>query len=163
VVHLGGCNHIDHTTRGVTVHNDLDWIDEGYYKKGFHYSKGDIELNGPEALGYVRMRHLDPNGDFGRNNRQRQIISAVLDKAASISSVTHFNQILSALGDNVKTNMTFADMMDIQKNYRDCRKNITQYEVKGTGENIGGIYYLNVPKDEQVRVTNMLKDNLEQS
>lgn len=148
---------------GVTVHNDLDWTDEGYYKKGFHYSKGDIELNGPEALGYVRMRHLDPNGDFGRNNRQRQIISAVLNKAASISSVTHFNQILSALGDNVKTNMTFADMMDIQKNYRDCRKNITQYEVKGTGENIGGIYYLNVPKDEKVKVTNMLKDNLKQS
>jgi LCP family protein required for cell wall assembly len=148
---------------GVTVHNDLDWIDEGYYKKGFHYSKGDIELNGPEALGYVRMRHLDPNGDFGRNNRQRQIISAVLDKAASISSVTHFNQILSALGDNVKTNMTFADMMDIQKNYRDCRKNITQYEVKGTGENIGGIYYLNVPNDEKVKVSNMLKDNLKQS
>lgn len=148
---------------GVTVHNDLDWIDEGYYKKGFHYSKGDIELNGPEALGYVRMRHLDPNGDFGRNNRQRQIISAVLDKAASISSVTHFNQILSALGDNVKTNMTFADMMDIQKNYRDCRKNITQYEVKGTGENIGGIYYLSVPNDEKVKVTNMLKDNLKQS
>jgi polyisoprenyl-teichoic acid--peptidoglycan teichoic acid transferase len=59
--------------------------------------------------------------------------------------------------------MTFADMMDIQKNYRDCRKNITQYEVKGTGDNIGGIYYLNVPKDEKVKVTNMLKDNLKQS
>ena len=102
---------------GITVHNDLDWYDEGYYKKGYHYAKGDLTLDGKEALGYVRMRHLDPNGDFGRNNRQRQILTAVVNKAASISSVSHFNQILGALGNNVKTNLTFDDMMNIQKNY----------------------------------------------
>ncbi|MED4224244.1 LCP family protein [Neobacillus cucumis] len=148
---------------GVTVHNDLDWIDEGYYKKGFHYTKGDIKLNGPQALGYVRMRHLDPNGDFGRNNRQRQIIIAVVDKASSISTVTNFNQILAALGDNVKTNLTFDDMIDIQKNYRNSRNNITQYEVKGAGQKIGGIYYLVVPSNEKEKVTNMLKENLTNS
>ena len=143
---------------GVTVHNDLDWTDGGV-----HYAKGDLNLNGTETLGYVRMRHQDPNGDFGRNNRQRQVITAVVNKAANISSVTHFNQILAALGNNVKTNMTFDDMMNIQKNYGDCRTNITQYEVKGTGEMIGGIYYLSVPSDEKAKVTNMLKDNLQNS
>ena len=146
---------------GVTVQNDLDWYDEGYYKKGYHYAKGILNLNGPEALGYVRMRHLDPNGDFGRNNRQRQILTAVVNKAASISSVANFNQILSALGDNVKTDLTFDDMMNIQKNYRDCRTNITQYEVKGTGAMIGGIYYLNVSDEEKANVSNMLKANLQ--
>jgi polyisoprenyl-teichoic acid--peptidoglycan teichoic acid transferase len=146
---------------GITVQNDLDWYDEGYYKKGYHYAKGTLNLNGPEALGYVRMRHLDPNGDFGRNNRQRQILTAVVNKAASISSVANFNQILAALGDNVKTDLTFDDMMNIQKNYRDCRTNITQYEVKGTGETIGGIYYLNVSDAEKANVSNMLKANLQ--
>jgi LCP family protein required for cell wall assembly len=148
---------------GVTVNNDLDWYDEGYYKKGFHYTKGELTMDGKEALGYVRMRHLDPNGDFGRNNRQRQIITAVVNKAASISSVTRFNEILAALGDNVKTNMTFDDMMNIQKNYSDCRTNIAQYEVKGKGEMIGGIYYLSVPAEEKTNVTNMLKANLQTS
>jgi polyisoprenyl-teichoic acid--peptidoglycan teichoic acid transferase len=148
---------------GVTVHNDIDWFDDGTYKLGYHYVKGDISLNGPEALGYVRMRHDDPNGDFGRNSRQRQVIMAVINKAASISSITRFNQILAALGTNVKTNMTFDDMMNIQKNYADCRNNITQYEVKGTGEKIGGIYYLSVPSDEKAKVTGMLKDNLQQT
>lgn len=146
---------------GVTVQNDLDWYDEGYYKKGYHYAKGELNLNGAEALGYVRMRHLDPNGDFGRNNRQRQILTAVVNKAASISSVTHFNQILSALGKNVTTNLTFDDMMNIQKNYRDCRTNIAQYEVKGKGEMIGGIYYLDVSNEEKANVSNMLKGNLQ--
>ncbi|MGE8203761.1 LCP family protein [Heyndrickxia sp. NPDC080065] len=146
---------------GVTVHNDLDWIDEGYYKKGYHFTKGDIELDGAKALGFVRMRHLDPDGDFGRNKRQRQVLTAIVDKAASISSVTRFNDILAALGNNVKTNMTFDDMMEIQKNYRDSRKNITQYEVKGAGGKIGGIYYLNVPDQEKSKINQMLKDNLE--
>lgn len=148
---------------GVTVHNDIEWIDEGFYKKGYHFTKGDIDLDGKKALGYVRMRHLDPNGDFGRNKRQRQVLTAIVNKAASISSVTRFDDILAALGDNVKTNMTFDDMMDIQKNYRNCRKNITQYEVKGNGGKIGGIYYLNVPDEEKSKVTKMLKDNLDKS
>lgn len=140
---------------GVTVQNDLDWTDGG-----FHYAKGQLNLNGKEALGYVRMRHQDPNGDFGRNNRQRQVIMAIIDKAASITTVTHFSQILTALGNNVTTNMTFNEMMDIQKNYRNCRSNVSEYEVKGTGTKIGGIYYLEVSPAERAKVTNMLKSNL---
>ncbi len=98
---------------GITVQNDLDWIDEGYYKKGYHYEKGQLQLDGPKALGFVRMRHLDPNGDFGRNERQREVINGIIDKATSVSSVTHFNDILAALGENVKTNIAFDQMMDI--------------------------------------------------
>jgi polyisoprenyl-teichoic acid--peptidoglycan teichoic acid transferase len=143
---------------GVTVHNNLDWIENGV-----HFKKGDLNLNGKEALGYVRMRHSDPNGDFGRNDRQRQIITAIIDKAASISSVTRFTEILAALGDNVKTNMTFEDMMDIQKNYRSSRNNIAQYEVKGTGTKINGIYYLSVPDEEKTKVSTMLKEELAKS
>lgn len=146
---------------GVTVHNDLDWYDEGYYKKGYHYREGDINLNGPKALGYVRMRHMDPNGDFGRNERQRQIITAIIDKASNVSAVTKFDDILSVLGSNVKTDMTFDDMMNIQKNYRSARNKIEQYEIKGQGGLIGGTYYLTVPEEEQDKVTDMLKDNLD--
>ncbi|BCB05828.1 transcriptional regulator LytR [Bacillus sp. KH172YL63] len=145
---------------GVTVHNDLDWYDEGYYKKGYHYREGDIQLNGPKALGYVRMRHLDPRGDFGRNDRQRQIIAAIIDKASSASTVTKFNDILNVLGSNVKTDLTFDDMMDIQKNYRNAKNKIEQYEIKGQGGLIGGTYYLTVPEEEQTKVTEMLQDNL---
>jgi LCP family protein required for cell wall assembly len=145
---------------GVTVQNKIDWYDEGYYKKGFHFHKGELTMGGKEALGYVRMRHLDPRGDFGRNDRQRQVIEGIINKASSISSVTRFTSILSALGDNVKTNMTFDDMMNIQKNYRDCSTHIEQYEVKGNDEKINGIYYLGVPQEEQSKVSAMLKANL---
>ncbi|MGP7818219.1 LCP family glycopolymer transferase [Niallia sp. 01092] len=145
---------------GITVQNDLDWIDEGYYKKGYHYEKGQLQLDGPKALGFVRMRHLDPNGDFGRNERQREVINGIIDKATSVSSVTHFNDILAALGENVKTNIAFDQMMDIQKNYRNVRNDIEQYEVKGQGTPPGQTYYLNVSEEEKTKVHNMLSENL---
>lgn len=140
---------------GITVQNNIDFTEAGY-----HFQKGAVPLNGKKALAYVRMRHQDPNGDFGRNERQRKIITGVIDKAASIKSVTRFDDILNALGKNVKTNMTFDDMMNIQKNYRNCRNNIYEYEVKGTGQMINNIYYLVVPDKEKAKVSKMLKDNL---
>ncbi|MGV3466635.1 MAG: LCP family protein [Heyndrickxia sp.] len=143
---------------GVTVQNNLDFTEGGY-----HFKKGIVSLNGKKALSYVRMCHQDPNGDFGRNERQRKIITAVINKAASIKSVTRFDDILTALGNNVKTNMTFDDMMNIQKNYRNSRNNISEYEVKGTGTMINKIYYLVVPDQEKAKVTKMLKDNLQES
>ncbi|WP_312096599.1 LCP family protein [Niallia sp.] len=146
---------------GITVQNDLDWIDEGYYKKGYHYNKGILTLDGPKTLGYVRMRHLDPQGDFGRNERQRKVISAIIDKATGLSTVTHFDEILDALGDNVKTNITFEQMMDIQKNYRGVRKSIEQYEVSGQGTPPGQTYYLNVSDEEKAKVHDMLSGNME--
>jgi polyisoprenyl-teichoic acid--peptidoglycan teichoic acid transferase len=141
---------------GITVNNQLDWIDEGYYKKGYHYAQGEIQLDGPKAMGYVRMRHLDPDGDFGRNARQRQVIQAVIDKGASIKSVNKVDDILSALGNNVKTNMDFSTMTDLFKNYRNVRQNAENYQMQGTGTKIDGVYYYEIPQNEQDKVHDMV-------
>jgi len=52
---------------------------------------GCQELDGPKALGYVRYRYADKEGDLGRVKRQREMIGAVADKA--ISPATFFNPI----------------------------------------------------------------------
>jgi len=49
--------------------------------------KGCQTLSGVEALGYVRMRKADPRGDLGRVERQREMLAAVGDKAASPATV----------------------------------------------------------------------------
>jgi polyisoprenyl-teichoic acid--peptidoglycan teichoic acid transferase len=141
---------------GITVNNQLDWIDEGYYQKGYHYAQGEIQLDGPKAMGYVRMRHLDPDGDFGRNARQRQVIQAVIDKGASIKSVNKVDNILGALGNNVKTNMDFSTMTDLFKNYRNVRQNAENYQMQGTGTKIDGVYYYEIPQNEQDKVHDMI-------
>ncbi|UOQ45712.1 LCP family protein [Halobacillus salinarum] len=157
-LNMEGLSEMVDAVGGITVHNNIDWYDEGYYKKGYHYAKGDIQLNGEKTMGYVRMRHLDPRGDFGRNERQRQVIQAIIDKGANVGSVSKIGSVLDVLGSNVKTNMEFSDMKNLFFNYRSTRKNVTTYEMSGHSKYINDIYYLMVPQEEVSKVHNMIKE-----
>lgn len=44
-------------------------------------------LNGKNALGYVRARYSDPEGDLGRVKRQRQFLGALMGKIGTPSTV----------------------------------------------------------------------------
>ena len=50
---------------------------------GLNLKEGCQELNGKEALAYVRMRYADPKGDLGRVERQQQFLSSVIKKVAT--------------------------------------------------------------------------------
>lgn len=141
---------------GVTVENS-----SAFTTGNQSFPAGTLTLNGKEALSYSRERYSDPNGDFGRQERQRQIIQAVLQKGASISSVTNFSDILSALSKNIQTNLEFDQMVDIQANYRSATKSIVQSTIKETGEKINGVYYGIVDNTELQNVQNELKSHLE--
>ncbi|MGX6443734.1 polyisoprenyl-teichoic acid--peptidoglycan teichoic acid transferase TagU [Neobacillus sp. K501] len=155
-INMEGFKDIVDAVGGVTVNNDLDFTYDG-----FHFTKGELTLNGEKALSYSRMRYEDPRGDFGRQTRQRQIIQGVINKGASLSSLTNFSDIFSALGNNVRTNLTFDQMFDIQKNYKSAGQNIQQMEIKSSGTKINNIYYGIVTAEEQQRVQNELKAQLE--
>lgn len=141
---------------GVTVNNTLDFSYGGY-----HFPKGQISLNGKKAINYVRMRKENPRGDFGREERQRAVIQAIIDKGASFSSITHFSSIFQALGKNVETNLTFDEMVSIQKNYKNARKHIEKYQIQGQGQMINKIYYYIVPESERKKASDRLKSHLE--
>ncbi|WP_033827735.1 polyisoprenyl-teichoic acid--peptidoglycan teichoic acid transferase TagU [Bacillus andreraoultii] len=155
-VNMEGFKEIVDSVGGVTVNNDLDFTYEGK-----HFPKGQITLNGNDALKFSRMRKQDPRGDFGRQLRQRQIIEAVVREGASLKSLTNYGDIFSALGNNVKTNLTFDEMVDIQANYRSAVKEIDQKQLKGSGTKINKIYYFVVPDEERTAIQDMLKEHLE--
>ncbi|MBN8201839.1 LytR family transcriptional regulator [Bacillus sp. NTK034] len=154
-MNMAGFKDIVDAVNGIDVTNETD-----FNMGKFHFNEGSIHLNGSEALSYVRMRKDDPNGDFGRQQRQRQVIQGVINKGASFSSLTRFDDIFAALGKNVKTDITFKEMMDIQKNYKDTRNNIQQLTIEGDGQYIGDIWYLIVPDEERQRVQGELKGHL---
>ncbi|HEU4948092.1 MAG TPA: LCP family protein [Kribbella sp.] len=60
-------------------------------KAHINLPKGCQELNGTNALGYVRARYSDPLGDLGRVQRQREMIGAVAGKA--VSPATFLNPV----------------------------------------------------------------------
>ncbi|CQR46371.1 Transcriptional regulator LytR [Paraliobacillus sp. PM-2] len=155
-VNMEGLEDLVDAVGGITVDNELAWVDSGYYKKGYRYKKGDIHLDGAQALGYVRMRKQDPEGDFGRTKRQRKVIEGIIDQGASIGSVTKISDILDVLGSNVETNMDFGDMQNLFLNYRNTRKNISTYMMEGQGQRIDHTYYLIMTQEEISKVHNMI-------
>jgi LCP family protein required for cell wall assembly len=155
-INMEGFKDIVDSVGGVTVQNDLDFTSDGA-----HFSKGTLKLNGDKALKYARMRHEDPRGDFGRQMRQRQIIQAVINEGASVSSLTNFGDIFKALGNNVKTNLTFDEMVTIQSKYKQARNSIEQIEVKAQGTMISGISYQLISDEEKARIHQILGNQLE--
>ncbi|WP_404322690.1 LytR family transcriptional regulator [Cytobacillus firmus] len=155
-VNMEGFKDIVDAVGGITVNSALSFNQGGY-----QFTEGSNNLDGDAALAYVQMRKQDPKGDFGRQDRQRQIIQGVIKKGISVNSLTNFDDIFGALGKNVRTNMTFAEMKDIQKNYRDAAGSIEQMTISGNGQTINKIWYLIVSSDEQQRVQNELKAHLE--
>ena len=65
---------------GVEMCLDAPMQDE---RAGIDLPAGCQTLGGADALGFVRARYSDPNGDFGRVERQRAFIAALADQAAS--------------------------------------------------------------------------------
>lgn len=140
---------------GVTIYNDLEFTENGN-----HFPKGELTLNGEDALVFSRMRHEDPRGDFGRQLRQRQIIQAVLKEGASLSSIVNYKEMLNILGENIKTNLKFEEIVNIQKNYRSATNEIEQLSIEGSNAIINGIYYFIVSDEEKQRIQTELKTHL---
>jgi len=65
---------------------------------------GGQHLDGDHALQYVRSRHNDINGDFGRSARQQQVLLAMKVKASTLSPAD-LPDIVDALKGNFKTSM----------------------------------------------------------
>ncbi|WP_341961951.1 LytR family transcriptional regulator [Planococcus maritimus] len=152
-VNMEGFEDIVDAVDGVTVNNSLAF-------DGFQ--EGEIDLNGEEALDFVRMRYEDPRGDFGRQDRQKQVIQGVMKKGASINSLWNYKDIFDALGQNVRTNMTFDEMVDVQRNYQDAVANVDQMIVEdGYGETINGIWYYMMDDAELAEIRSTLKEHLE--
>lgn len=137
---------------GITVDNAFAFDD---------FKKGELTLTGDQALDFVQMRKQDPNGDFGRQDRQKQVIQSIMSEAVSATTLFNYPKIFDALGNNVKTNMEFSEMIDIQKNYRSASTDVEQLVFeKGYGETIGGIWYYMMDQEELSAVKAELKGHL---
>lgn len=128
-VNMGALEKIVDAVGGVDVNVAFSWSDPkvGNYK----FTKGKMHLNGAEALAYARMRHQDPKGDYGRQERQHQVIKAIVKKALSTDTLKNFDKLLKTVSSNMRTNLSFNDMMALATNYRSAAKKITSTTLQG--------------------------------
>lgn len=155
-INMEGFLEIIDALGGVTLNNDMELTFNKY-----HFPLGEVKLTGEEALVFSRIRYEDPRGDFGRQIRQKQIIQAILKKGASATSLLKFDSIFDALGQNIKTNFTLTEMVNLKGKYDDMNQNIDQLAFeKGDGQFIGKLWYY-IPNEEEVlEISNMLRTHL---
>lgn len=81
-------------------------------------------LNGLQALGYSRIRS-DSANDFGRTERQRTVIDAILKKMLK-KSPTSYPGILNEVFPMVKTNLTVGEILDMGTDVVSIGNNLEQ-------------------------------------
>lgn len=64
---------------------------------------GLVHLNGPQALAYCRNRYIGT--DFGRTERQRKVLTAVIKKLPTAMG-TNYQELIDGLMPNLTTNLT---------------------------------------------------------
>lgn len=88
-------------------------------------------------------------------------IEGVLRKAASLTGLMNYKRFFAALGDNVKTNMTFDEMVHVQKNYHSALGEVEQpHYQKGNDQRNNGISYYLMDKEELLEISMELKNHL---
>ena len=117
---------------GVTVHNDQAFT--SLHGK-FDFPVGDIQMNSEQALGFVRERYSLDGGDNDRGKNQEKVISAIVNKLASLKSVSNFTSIVNNLQDSVQTNMSLNTINALANTQLDSgsKFTVTSQAVTGTG------------------------------
>ena len=115
---------------GVTVHND-----QAFTQEKFDFPVGDIQMNSEQALGFVRERYSLDGGDNDRGKNQEKVISAIVNKLASLKSVSNFTSIVNNLQDSVQTNMSLNTINALANTQLDSgsKFTVTSQAVTGTG------------------------------
>lgn len=88
---------------------------------------GYVHLDGYQAVAYARNRKSGGTSDFGRTDRQREIIMALFEKEASASTEDLSATLLSLLP-YVKTDMTPIELMSLLPKLADVQKYRVQEE-----------------------------------
>ncbi|MFW5411894.1 LCP family protein [Aerococcus urinaeequi] len=127
------------------------------------FTEGETRtLSGIEAMQYVRMRKSDPEGDIGREKRQQQLIEAVVDKVISLGTITNYNDILDAVGDDIKTNITVDNMFALQSNYLAAMDNLNKLVFDDYVDlNLDFGYYMLIPELERLENVSIMQDNID--
>ena len=107
------------------------------------------------------MRDDDPQGDYGRQKRQKQIIAAIIKKAMSASSFTKYNKTLQNLDGSLKTNLSYDDIMLIESYYKDAGQHVKSYVLQGDSEMLSGLSYQVIPASEKKKVSNRIRKQLD--
>ncbi|WP_028530609.1 LCP family protein [Paenibacillus sp. HW567] len=101
--------------------------------------KGQAQLNGDDALDYVRYRKSNcspktkSSDDFDRNKRQNEVLNSLVGQMQSLGGVLKIGKVLDAVDDNMKTDIENEQIKSMISTYwKISKSNIEFKPVTGT-------------------------------
>lgn len=165
MINMQGLVQLVDAVGGIEVNNTFDFpisIEDNEPEYTAKVEPGKQTINGDQALVYARMRYQDPEGDYGRQKRQREVIKKVVEKVLSLNSVSHYQAILKAVSSNMQTNIAL-DSKSIPQllGYQDAFKNIKSEQLRGEDATLpdGGSYQL-VTSEHLLSMQNLIRKSL---
>lgn len=98
---------------GVDVNNQT-----AFEIDGVSFPAGQQHLNGDQALLYSRFRG-DSEGDFGRQRRQQEVITGMLQKADGLDAARAIPSMLGSIEGHFKTDLSITSLIGMAGKYRD--------------------------------------------
>ena len=119
---------------GITVNSDYDFTTQN--TSGYHFTKGDNQVNGEQALAFCRERYAFSAGDRQRGKDQMKVIQGVIDKATSPDILKNYLSLLDSLSGCFETNIPYDVITELVKQQLDDGGNwqVLSYSVDGTGD-----------------------------
>jgi len=120
LINMQGMIDLVDAVGGIEVTNHFDFpisIAENEPEFQAKVEPGTHKINGEQALVYSRMRYDDPEGDTGRQKRQRIVIEELVKKLMTFNSVANFEQLMNAVSKNVKTDLPIGQVMALKNTY----------------------------------------------
>lgn len=155
LVNMGGMKKVVDKVGGVDITPTLSFKYEGYtFKKG-----QKTHMDGKKALAYSRMRYSDPQGDYGRQTRQRAVLTALVHKSGSVSTLLN-QDFIDSISAQTQTDLTFDDLTKLAKDYRSATKTTKETHLQGTGKELNDQSMEVMKKSELQRVTNFIRKGL---
>lgn len=114
--------------------------DQGLY---INIPAGQQTLNGAQAEGFVRYRYGYLTADLGRQNAQKQFMTALFSKAKStlsLSNVDKLTSIADAIYTYIDTDMSAADILFFAKSLLKC--DLSQMNMMTMPGNLASGYYV---------------------
>lgn len=154
-INMGGLENMVNAVNGVDIKPTLSFSYGGY---SFTKNK-TVHMSGAEALAYVRMRHDDPQGDYGRQLRQRQVLTKIATNGSSLKNLLS-EKFFKEISKQLKTDLSFNDIMLLALKYRTATHHMTSDHAQGDAQLINGVSFEAVPEDEKQRITDLLRSSL---
>ncbi|WP_010300636.1 LCP family protein [Kurthia senegalensis] len=141
----------------VDVPYDMKELDEND-KRTVNLKKGVQTVDGREALAVARTRHQD--SDIERGKRQQMILESIVSKATEATSMTKYSSLITAIGDNMTTNMSFDTMKSLFAYVQNGKPSITNLSLDGYDDMTTGTYYYKLKQDSVLSVRQELQKQL---